>query len=158
MCDLADDKADQRCKSNEEASVLLGMNFEYRASCCVCFYLTLPKFMFTPGEDLLQTLAQHLPAHVLGAPGERDVWICKLCGAQELNVASYARHLMTHYRQQASDYDQPKCFICMKRFLSKKVVFKLYSRLKYAEHTNLSIYFECGSVTSDATKAQFKVP
>jgi len=78
--------------------------------------------IFISGEDLLQTLAQHLPAHVLGAPGGRDVWICKLCGIQESNVACYARHLMTHYRQQENDNDHPKCSICMKRFLSKKVV------------------------------------
>lgn len=99
FCDLADEEAEQRCKSNEEASVFLG-------------------------EDLLQTLAQNLPAHVLGASGERDSWICKLCGLQELNVASYARHLMTHYRQQRSDNDHPKCFICTKRFLSKKMLQK----------------------------------
>ncbi|XP_034233362.1 PR domain zinc finger protein 15-like [Thrips palmi] len=94
--DLADE-AEGRCKSNEEASVLLG-------------------------QDLLQTLAQHLPAHVLGASRERDVWICKLCGMQESNVASYARHLMTHYHQQINDH--PKCNICAKRFLSKKVLQK----------------------------------
>lgn len=79
------------------------------------------------GEDLLQTLAQHLPAHVLGAPGERDVWICKLCGNQESNVASYARHLMTHYRQQVNDNDHSKCVICMKRFLSKKVLLNIFT-------------------------------
>ncbi|KAJ1523544.1 hypothetical protein ONE63_001392 [Megalurothrips usitatus] len=59
------------------------------------------------GEDLLQTLAQHLPAHALGASGERDLWICKLCGQEETNVAHYARHLMIHYRQPTNDNQHP---------------------------------------------------
>ncbi|XP_026283072.1 PR domain zinc finger protein 15 [Frankliniella occidentalis] len=74
------------------------------------------------GDDLLQTLTEHLPAHALGAFGERDVWICKLCGVQESNVASYARHLMVHYRQPLHNNRHPQCTICFRRFFSKKIL------------------------------------
>jgi len=65
------------------------------------------------GRELLESLAQHLPAQSLGARIQRDRWQCAFCEKQEENVSLYAKHLMSHYR--------PQCSLCNRRFLSDKV-------------------------------------
>ncbi|KAK3929095.1 Zinc finger protein 84 [Frankliniella fusca] len=76
------------------------------------------------GKASPKTLTQHLPAHALGASGQTEEWVCKLCGAQESNVASYARHLMTHYRQPVDNIQHSQCSFCFRVFLSKAVLEK----------------------------------
>ncbi|XP_046987631.1 uncharacterized protein LOC124590782 isoform X1 [Schistocerca americana] len=75
--------------------------------------------------EIMQKVAEQLPAKRLGACRVPEKWRCRKCGSEETSVVAYAKHLMKHFKPAFSDTVKPiQCHLCKKTFGSEKLLVK----------------------------------